>query len=533
MRSMCFVFCCLGLTASLSAQETRSKPNVVFILADDLGYSDLGCYGGEIATPHLDSLAKNGLRFTQFYNTARCWPSRAALLTGYYAQQVNRDPQGARPKWAPLLPELLQPSGYRSYHSGKWHVDGKVLAGGFERSYLVTDHNRHFMPRAHEVDDRTIPPPAPGEKYYSTTAIADYSVQWLKEHDASHKGKPFFLYVAFISPHFPLHAPAEDVARYRDTYTRGWDVLRAERWQRLQQMGIAKGTLPPPESKLIPDWNAKEAELKEKIGPQEVAYAVPWQELTPAQQKFQAAKMSVHAAMVDRIDREVGRVIDQLRTMGQFDNTLICFASDNGASAEQILRGDGHDPQSTPGSGASYLGLGPGWSTVSNAPFRRHKSWTHEGGIATPLVVHWPRGISARGELRNTPGHLVDFAPTVLELAGVSVPTNWNAQSRPAFPGRSLAPMFVKDATRDRDAFFFKHIGNRGLRLGDWKIVASGNETPWELYHLANDRGETHNLAAERPGKVEELSTLWKERDAEYAKQGATGGALPKTKRME
>lgn len=526
---LCVFFACVAAHSA----ETPSRPNVVFILADDLGYSDVGCYGGEIATPHLDALAKNGLRFTQFYNTARCWPSRAALLTGYYAQQVNRDPQGGRPAWAPLLPEFLRTAGYRSYHSGKWHVDGTVLGGGFARSYHTTDHDRQFTPRHHQLDDEPLPPPAAGEKYYSTTAIADYSVQWLKEHDAKHKGDPFFLYVAFISPHFPLQALPEDIARYRDRYAAGWDVVREERWQRMRKLGLVSGTLSQPEPTLTPAWNPPESELKEKIGPQEVAFAVPWKDLTPEQQQFQAIKMAIHAAMVDRIDREVGRVLDQLRAMGQLENTLICFASDNGASAEQIIRGDGHDPAAAPGSGASYLGLGPGWSTVANAPFRRHKSWTHEGGIATPLIVHWPKGIAARGELRHTPGHLVDIAPTVLDLAGVAPPSAWNGASRPAFPGRSLVPAFVKEMPRDRDAFFFKHIGNRGLRIGDWKIVASGDNSPWELYNLSADRAESRNLAAEQSGKLAELAERWQMLDTEYTKQGATGTALTKTKKKK
>jgi arylsulfatase len=502
------------------------RPNIVFILADDLGFSDLGCYGGEIATPNLDRLATGGVRFTQFYNTARCWPSRASLLTGYYAQQVNRDPGNQRPKWAPLLPELLTSAGYRAYHTGKWHVDGPVLAGGFTRSYQIIDQDRFFTPRNHQLDDRALAPPKPGDGYYATIAVADRAIEWLDEHQAGHKDEPFFLYVAFTSPHFPLHALAEDIDRYRDRYLAGWDVIRRERFQRITKLGLVSGRLSDAEPRVVPGWNFKEAELQKQIGPDEVAYAVPWTDLTPEQQRFQATKMAIHAAMIDRMDREIGRILERLRQMGTSDNTLVLFASDNGASAEQIIRGDRHSRDAAPGSAESYLGLGPGWSTVANAPFRRHKSWNHEGGIATPLVAHWPAGIRAAGELRHAPGHLVDIAPTMLELAGVAPPISWNGEPRPILPGRSLVPIFARDTTEPHAPLFFKHMANRGLRVGNWKIVAAGEDAPWELYDLAADRTETSNLAASQPDKVSELAGVWTALDAEYTKQGATGARL-------
>lgn len=507
------------------AAEPARRPNVVFILADDLGYSDLGCYGSEIETPNLDRLAANGLRFTQFYNTARCWPSRAALMTGYYAQQVNRDPQGTRPKWAALLPELLREAGYRSYHSGKWHIDGKILDGGFSRSYHVTDHDRYFSPKHHQLDDKPLQPPAPSEKYYTTTATADRAIEWLSEHQTAHSQQPFFLYLAFIAPHFPLHALPEDIARYRDRYKQGWDVVRAERWQRMQKLGLVAGNLSEPEATVAPSWNLSEEELQQRVGPGESGHAVPWKDLSDEQREFQAAKMAIHAAMIDRMDQEIGRVLEQVRAKNAWDDTLILFASDNGASAEQIIRGDGHAAGSTPGSAQSYLGLGPGWSTVSNTPFRRHKSWNHEGGTSTPLIVHWPRGIAAKGELRHAPGHLVDIAPTLLELARVEPPKTWNDESRPNWPGRSLVSQFERDTTVPHEAIYFRHIENRGLRLGDWKIVAAGKDAQWELYNLASDRAESHNLAAKHPEKLQELVAIWTARDGEYARQGATGAS--------
>ncbi|WP_422928281.1 arylsulfatase [Singulisphaera sp. PoT] len=503
------------------------RPNVVFILADDLGFSDLGCYGGEIETPNVDRLAKQGLRFTQCYNTARCWPSRAAFLTGYYPQQVNRDPAAIRPKWAALLPQLLKPAGYRSYHSGKWHVDGPVLAGGFERSYHLEDPDRFFTPRVHNLDDASLPQPKPDDGYYSTRNIAEHALTWLSEHESKHRDDPFFLYVAFTSPHFPIQALPEDIAKYRGRYKDGWDRIRRARWEKQKALGIVSGALSDRDPKTIPEWNVPEADLKSKISPGEAAYAVAWDDLSDEQKAFQASKMEVHAAMVDRIDREVGRIVAKLEASHQLENTIILVASDNGASAEQLIRGDGHDPAASPGSAKSFLCLGPGWSTAANTPFRLHKSWVHEGGISTPLIVHWPAGIEAKGELRHTPAHLVDFMPTFLELAGASAPTTWDGEARSPLSGRSLVPAFAKDVNVDREFLYFKHVGNRGLRVGDWKIVAL-KDSPWELYNLADDRVESKNLAASHPDKVKELAEIWTKHDAEYQKQGATGKPLPK-----
>jgi arylsulfatase len=496
----------LGLSrpGPAAAAKTAPRPNVVFILADDLGYSDLGCYGGEIATPNLNALAAGGLRFTQFYNTARCWPSRAALLTGYYAQQVNRDPAQRRPKWAALLPDLLRPAGYRSYHSGKWHVDGPVLKGGFERSYLVVDQDRHFSPINHQLDDTPLPQPKLEDGYYATIAIAGHAIDWLAEHDQEHHGDPFFLYLAFTVPHFPLMAPAEDIARYRGRFKDGWDLLRTRRLERMQALGLVNCDLSL-RTPGVPAWDSLEADEKD---------AWEW-------------RMAIHAAMVDRMDREIGRVLDQLRQGGQWENTLILFASDNGASAERLVRGDGNDPNAAPGSARSFLCLEPPWANLANAPFRKSKIFTHEGGISTPLIVHWPAGIKAHGELRQTPGHFVDVVPTLLELAGTTSPPSWNGESRPMLSGRSLVPALAKDVGIERDAIWFHHQGNRALRVGDWKIVASGPNAPWELYDLATDRAESRDRAEQQPDRVDELAEIWKQRDEEYRKQGATGGRLP------
>ena len=521
----CTAIAALVLMTPGAAQPTCARsvpPNIVVILADDLGYSDLGCYGGEVHTPNLDRLAAGGLRFTQFYNTARCWPSRAALLTGYYAQQVRRDtvpgvPSGARgtrPKWAPLLPAMLRPLGYRSYHSGKWHVDGTPLAAGFDHSYYLEDLGRYFHPRVLFEDDQKLPPIKVGTGYYTTTAIADHGTKYLREHATQHRDNPFFLYLAFNAPHFPLHALPDDIARYCGQYNSGWEAARAERWKRIKALGLVSGRLSDVEHDVGPPSDFPDA-LK-ALGVGEVNRPVPWDRLTELQRQFQASKMTIHAAMVERLDREIGRVVDQLRAMGAFENTLIFFLSDNGASAEIIVRDDGHDPAAAAGSAASHLCLGPGWSTVANTPFRRHKTWVYEGGIATPLVVHWPHGIAARGELRHDPGHVIDIVPTIMEVAERPRRPDSNVgQTVPPPPGTSLVPAFSHDGSVRHDDLWWEHEGNRAIRIGDWKLVAAKGK-PWELYDLATDRTETRNLAPNDAAKVRELDERWRQRRDEF-----------------
>lgn len=516
--------CLISLLACGALPAAAVKPNILVIVADDMGFSDLGCYGGEIQTPNLDQLAAGGLRFTQFYNTARCWPSRSSLLTGYYAQQIRRDTipgvrsgsQGVRPPWARLLPEMLKPVGYRSYHSGKWHVDGPRLKGGFDRSYSIEDHNRNFAPRQHLEDDTKLPPVPEGTGYYSSTAIADHAIKCLKEHGEKHAEKPFFHYLCFIVPHFPLHAPAEDIARYRGRYDQGWDVIREQRWKRATELGIVNCAFPERDSKTIPPWNLAEDKLKERIHPGEAGYAIAWKDLSVEQRKFQSEKMAIHAAMVDRMDREIGRVLAQIKAMGAFENTLIMFVSDNGASAEQIIRGDGHDPSAPMGSEKTFLCLGPGWSTAANSPLRLHKSWVHEGGIATPLIVHWPKGVPARNELRRDPGHLIDIAPTLLELTGLKPASEWEGKPVPPMPGKSLVPALAKDGTVQREFLWWFHETNKAVRVGDWKLVSKGKDQPWELYDLSKDRCEMQNLAPGQPDRVRAMEQLWQKQMDEF-----------------
>ncbi|MFT4556075.1 MAG: arylsulfatase A-like enzyme/pimeloyl-ACP methyl ester carboxylesterase [Planctomycetaceae bacterium] len=526
MSTTCALLPCRrGLTdqhATTSVSSTGKRPNIVLIMADDLGFSDLGCYGGEIATPNLDSVAQNGLRFTRFYNTARCWPTRGALLTGYYAQQIRRDSlpgipsgggnRGRRPDWAVLAPELLKPAGYRSYHTGKWHIDGMPVENGFDHSYLLRDQGRFFNPNRHWKDDVALPPVEKGTDFYATTALADHAIEVLTEHAEQHADAPFFHYLAFAAPHFPLHALPEDIAVYKDTYTEGWDSIRLKRWQRMRKMGLLDAAdakeLSRVERDLGPPYHFPNA--FEILGNGEVNKPLPWNSLTDEQKQFQATKMAIHAAMIHRMDIEIGRVFDQIRKMGQWENTLVVFLSDNGASAEIMVRDDGHDPKLSPGSAGTYLCLGPGWSTTCNTPFRRHKTWTHEGGTSTPFLMSWPKGIAARGEFRRNVGHVIDVVPTVLELAGAKT-----LEEAPPAPGKSLVPAFAKDQSVKHESLWWFHDGHKAIRVGDWKAVAPNSE-PWELYNVANDRDESTDLAISEGDRLNELVAEWDRQLAEF-----------------
>lgn len=512
-------------------QPVASRPNVLLVLADDLGFSDLGCYGSEIETPVLDSLAANGLRYNQFYNTARCWPTRAVLMTGYYAQQVRRDKlpgigggggnRNARPKWAPLLPALLKSAGYRSYHSGKWHLDGMPIANGFDRSYYLKDQGRFFNPEIHWEDDEKLPAVAKDSGYYGTTAIAEHAIKCLKEHETQHSDAPFFHYLAFTAPHFPLHALPEDIAKYQDRYMAGWDAIRSARFNRQQIMGLfSDGSqairLSEVELNVGPPYHFPDQLTI--LGNGEVNRPMPWEKLSAEQQQFQITKMAIHAAMIDRLDQELGRVIKQLKAMNQFENTLILFLSDNGASAEIMVRADGHDPKASPGSADSYLCLGPGWSTTSNTPFRRHKTWVHEGGISTPLIAHWPNGIKANGENRTAAGHVIDIVPTILDVAKVEQPRQWNGVAVPTKPGISLLPTFRADVAVDRDYLWWFHDGHKAVRAGNLKLVAE-KDGPCELYNMKTDRSEQNDLANQQPEDVENLQQLWNKTTQQFIDQ--------------
>lgn len=509
----------LALLFATPPNVVAEKPNIIFILADDSGFSDLGCYGSEIETPNLDGLAQNGLLFTQFYNTGRCWPTRAALMSGYYPQMVHRDKlpnlknilagnRGERQPWARLLPDFLKPLGYRNYHSGKWHIDGKVLAAGFDRSLDIRNQGNFFTAKGNTINDQPVKIKSNEKGYYATTANADHAIACLQEHAEKHADQPFFHYIAFIAPHFPLHAKPDDIQKYANKYVAGWDQMRADRYQRQLDRKLHNTTLSKLEPDVGPPYHFPDA--FEKLGSGEINYPADWADLTAAQKNFQATKMAIHAAMVDRMDHEIGRILKQLKTMQVFDNTLIFFASDNGASAEIMVRNGGHNPRAPAGSAASYLCLGPGFSSACNTPFRRHKTWVHEGGISTPLIAHWPAGIAARGELRRTPSHVIDIVPTILDVLEIKKPESWKGVSIPPAPGKSLLPAFSEDLTIQRDSLWWFHEGNRAIRVGDFKLVAAKNN-PWELYDLSDDRAESNNLITHYPAKAADLKEQWEE----------------------
>ena len=430
-RAGLFAFVLLSVAPTRTAEAQAERPNLIVILADDMGFSDVGAYGSEIETPHLDGLAREGLRFTQFYATPRCSPTRAALLTGLYPHQVGMghlsggfgDPayQGYLNERSLTLAEALKPAGYRSYAVGKWHVgDARErwpLRHGFDRFYgIPVGGGVYFWPphlgRTLVLDTTAVTPP---EGWYSTDAFSDYAVRFVEEHAAEHAGRPFFLYLAHIAPHFPLQAPPEAVAEYEGRYLAGWDTLRARRLERQQTSGLlASDVALPPRTSRAPAWAS----------------------LTDAERAAQAHKMAVYAAQVDRMDQGIGRLVDALDRLGLAENTLVVFLSDNGASAERIDRS--RDPDAPVGHPDSFVSYGPGWANLSDAPFQRFKKWTYEGGIRSPLLARWPGEIGA-GTTTAAVGHVIDLMPTFLELAGAAYPGE--AAGLLPLEGKSLVPV--------------------------------------------------------------------------------------------
>ncbi len=518
-----------------------APPNLIYILADDMGFSDIGCYGGEIDTPNLDALAKGGVRFTQFYNTARCCPTRAALLTGLYPHQAgighmmeDRQMEGYRgnlSKSCVTIAEALKPAGYKSYAVGKWHVTNVTkpktdadkhnwpLQRGFDRFYgTIHGAGSFFDPNTLTRDNTYISPFAdpeyPASDYYYTDAISDHASRFIREHE---KTKPFFLYVAYTAAHWPMHAKEKDIAKYKGRYAAGYETVRKARYEKMLKEGVISAAS-------TTNWP-----LPPNMGEKEF-----WD--------WDQRNMEVFAAMVDNMDQGIGRIVAALKQAGQFENTLICFMQDNGGCAENMgrvgkgsQRGDAAtlaplskeflQPDMIPkqtrdgfpvrqgrgvmaGAGDTYIGYGEAWATVSNTPFRKHKHWVHEGGISTPLIVHWPAGITRKGELESTPGHLIDLMATAVDVSGTTYP----ASVKP-MEGRSLAPLF-SGGKIERDAIYWEHEGNRAVRVGDWKLVAEHAKS-WELYNIAQDRSEQNDLSQQESERVKQMTAMY---DA-YAKR--------------
>ena len=521
------------------------KPNIVLILNDDMGYSDIGCYGGEVRTPNLDRLAANGLRFSQFYNTARCSPSRASLLTGLHPHQTgigvltyDFGPEGYAGnlnRSCVTIAEALKPSGYRSYLSGKWHVAGNLtqptdswpLQRGFDKFYgTIIGAGSFYDPNTLTRGNENIEHEATEDRsFFYTDAISDQAVEFIREHRREHADRPFFQYVAYTAPHWPLHAHDEDIARYKGRFDKGWDALREERLQRLVDSGILDKAWPlTGRDATQPPWT--QAEHKEWL----------------------LRCMEVYAAQIDRMDQGIGRIIRSLEETGQLDNTLIIFMSDNGACAEDIPEGVtvdelvhklmiakaatrqgepvhfGNNPELMPGPENTYQSYGVAWANLSNSPFRLYKHWIHEGGISTPLIFHWPAGIREKNAVRHSPGYLPDIMATVLDITGTGYPNQWQGNSIAPLEGHSLRQAFEAEQVA-RPPMFWEHEGNAAVRIGKWKLVRQYPEA-WELYDMEQDRCELNDLAASQTDRVREMA-------AQYATWAARCGVIPREKILQ
>jgi arylsulfatase len=505
-------------TACASSEAPPSRPNIVFIMADDLGFSDVGPYGSEIATPHLDALAAGGVRFTEFYNAVRCWPSRASLITGQQPHQVGLGgnvrlsnqplPDAAGPEQGYLsdiatVASRLGEAGYGTYLAGKWHLGERPehwpRQRGFDRYFgLISGASSYFelivepgRPRAMALDDRAWTPS--GESFYMTDATVDYALEFLDEHHRARPESPFFLYVAFTAPHWPLHARDEDIARYAGRYDAGWDAVRQQRLDRQHASGLLDGRYalaPRPAS--VPAWEA-------------VDDRAAW-----------TRRMEVYAAMVDRMDQNIGRLVQALREQGSLDDTLIVFLSDNGASDEDPSGRNLNDPSVPIGARGSYVGYLEPWANVSNTPFRGYKRGTYEGGSRSPFIAHWPRGIAARGLIdHDTVGHIIDLTPTALEAAGVVASGNGAERTEgvsllSALRGGSGTGRGTVGAADAGRVLFWEHLGARAMRAGQWKLIRPPDEAAaWELYDLATDPTELHDLASSEPARLEAMAQEW------------------------
>ena len=542
MKIRLLVFICFFLPLFLIGQ---SRPNIIIIMADDMGWSDIGCYGGEIETPNIDRLADNGLRFTQFYNTGRCCPTRASLLTGTYAHQTGIGHmmngyglpgyRGDLGKNVLTIAEVLRPAKYSTYLSGKWHVTPETLPEGskhnwpnqrgFERFYgTIHGAGSFFDPNSLARNNAHISPFADPDYqpdlYYYTDAINDHAVRFIKEHQVKN---PFFLYVAHTAPHWPMHALPEDIEKYKGRYDDGWEVIRKARYQRQLQMGLVKS-----------NWQLSNRD------------AVAWKDAK--NKEWEIRLMEVYAAMVDRLDQGIGRIISALEKRKMLENTLILFLSDNGGCAEGMGRQNGirymdSEPEKRkpmkaddlqldmipkrtrdgkvvkqgteviPGGAHTFHGYGQAWANVSNTPFREYKSRVHEGGISTPLVAHWPKGIAPKlkGKFEDQPSHVIDFMATCLDLAKAEYPKKINGEDVVPMQGVSLKPVFGGTSIIREKPLYWEHQGNRAIRMGNWKLVAKGSFGAWELFDVDSDRSELNDLADLYPNRVTEMSQKWEE----------------------
>lgn len=508
----------LGFSAVSCKKELetvqKERPNILLIMADDMGFSDLGCMGGEINTPHLDRLADNGILFTQFYNNARCCPTRASLMTGLYPHQAGMGWMTAKDLGSPsyrgelsdhtiTIPELCKANGYNTYMSGKWHLtradnmepDGNIgswpLQRGFDRFFgTINGAGSYYEPPTLTVQNKRIEAP---EKFYYTDAISDTTVAMIRDNKMT--GNPFFMYVSYTAPHWPLHAPEKDFEPYVEKYMQGWDSIRHQRFLNLKKSGLVA------ESTVLPDRNAE---------------APVWDGLTETQKKEMAYRMAIYAAQIEIMDRGIGEILDELENQEQLDNTMILFLQDNGASAEFVSRGD--KDLRTLGATGSFESYRLPWANASNSPFRMFKKWTYEGGIATPMIVHWPNGIIDPGRISERPGQLMDIMATCTDVMNVEYPNKFKGRNVPACEGESLVHEIFNEGHENGNnrSMFWEHEANCAVRMGDWKLVFEGSEKEdfnekWRLYNIAEDRTETNDLSQKFPQKVMEMSSHWKD----------------------
>ncbi|MEM6843076.1 MAG: arylsulfatase [Bacteroidota bacterium] len=496
----------LGLLAcqELPTLKEDNRPNIVIIMADDMGYADLGCFGSEINTPNIDRLANNGLIMTQFYNAGRCCPTRASLLTGLYQHQVGIGHmvgnmgrpayQGYLNNQCVTIAEVLKEAGYSTLMTGKWHVGSARTQWphrrGFDRFYGVPRgggmYYYPFIQRGRRdvvLDSTEVKPDS--VSFYSTIAFNEYAVKFLEEQRNS--PNPFFLYVAHIAPHFPLMAPDSAVAKYRGKYRAGFEQIRRQRYQKAQELGIIpEGLRMSQPDSLV--WQ--------------------WDRLTPAQQDTMDLKMAVYAAQVDIMDQGIGDIINKLEDLGELDNTAIIFLSDNGATREYIDQNPSPADTAAIGTRFSWTSYTASWANASNVPFRLYKSWVHEGGIATPFIIHYPQQIKQHRIDRQV-GHIIDLMATCTDLAQTEYPQQYQNQKILPTEGISLVPIIQGDSVNRTQPLFWEHIGNRAIRDSDWKLAAPGPNQDWELYNIVTDRSETQNLAGQYPEKATELAQKW------------------------
>lgn len=472
------------------------RPNIVLIMVDDMGFSDLGCYGSEIDTPHLNRLAEEGLRFTQFYNCAKCETTRATLLSGRYHPEVGIRQMSN----CVTIAEAMRLGGYGTLMTGKWHLTSTPVQRGFDRyfGHLSGACNFFTGDNTFRLDDEPFQVPKQG--FYTTDANTDYAIRFLNERD---KQKPFFLYVAYNAPHYPLHAPQEEVEKYRGRYKIGWDELRRRRFAKMKELGIL-----PPDARLSPR-------------PDDVP---AWESQSAAERDEQDLVMAAYAGMIDRVDQNIGRLVTALKEMGVYENTLLLFLSDNGACPFQRTRQATREKRLMPWDPASYWTYDKRWAHACNTPFREYKRNQHEGGISTPLIAHWPGRIKRPGSITRQPGHLVDVMATCLDVAGVRYPESVGDHEVGPARGKSLAPIFAGRQRAARDYLFFTFYGtHNALRAGDWKLV-NKDRGPWELYNLASDRSELTNLAESEAERLQKLQRVFEAMSARMGGIGRRGG---------